>query len=781
MKQKFTLLLSILFTATSAVTFGQTVLKMGTGGGPAGNGPVTTSQTVTLYQGGTTSISPATTVTYSLSNQQYAPGAVEGLSNNHGMSFGGNLTAAANSPIGASALYSLMNGIGNPTNNMFTSCSTATAGTGMNVATDRSISLFNCTDALINAATVNQKALNARVYYGDLTITFNTPVANPVLQIVGLGGTVNFTKSGKNYDMGFTTEFDLVSSNVSLSKLSGNTQLSVTSTQINNAATWLGSSSAGSALNGVNRYAASGSVLASGTNITSITLKVYVRGDGGRVSNGSAVVSPSEGVYPVWSVGATNPFGLSSPNVSGDMMLFGVSLQKPVALSGNVFNDANGGNVNNSTGSTNIVPAGMYANLADAAGKIVATAAVNTNGTYSFANVFTGSYTVNISTTSGVQGAAAPAVSLPAGWVNTGEFNGTPNTGTDASVNGTSAVFTVAATDITNINFGIERLPESVDQSYVIVPTPVGTFVTLNGTGTPGSPGPLKGSDPEDYAAGGSLSGKTAAITQLPVNTQLWYNNAQIKFGADGVTAPSVNNPFKIINYDPALLKIKILTAMAAGSSTSFKYAYIDAAGKMDASPATYVVGWAVILPVDNISLTTVLNDHTVVLNWFTFNESNTAYFEVERSFNNSNFIKTGITVTAAGNAALQTNYNGKDDISNLQYNGTLYYRVKLYDNNGSFKYSNTTAVAAKSAEVKVWPNPFVEKIQVTVTVKNAGQAVMRLSDISGRTIKMQQQQLIAGTNQISIAGLGELPKGMYILEVINPADNSRKNYTIAK
>ena len=78
---------------------GQSTLKMGASGGPSGSGPSTTSKTVTLYENGTTSYSPAITVTYSISNQQFPSGTVEGITN-PGINFAGNLNSTANSPIG---------------------------------------------------------------------------------------------------------------------------------------------------------------------------------------------------------------------------------------------------------------------------------------------------------------------------------------------------------------------------------------------------------------------------------------------------------------------------------------------------------------------------------------------------------------------------------------------------------------------------------------------------------------------------------------------------------
>jgi hypothetical protein len=174
-------------TSSFAIVSAQTTLKMGSLGGPSGTGPAISYKAVTLYENGTTTYNSMLTVTYSLTNQQYGPGAVEGMTAASMMNFGGDLNSSSNSAIGTRAFYTTMNAISNPTNSMFKAC--VNCNNSMDVTKDNAISLFSCTDAFLNATTgANAKALNARVYTGNLTITFNQPVTNPVLQIVGLGG-----------------------------------------------------------------------------------------------------------------------------------------------------------------------------------------------------------------------------------------------------------------------------------------------------------------------------------------------------------------------------------------------------------------------------------------------------------------------------------------------------------------------------------------------------------------------------------------------------------------
>ena len=75
-------------------------------------------------------------------------------------------------------------------------------------------------------------ALNARPHFGDLTITFNRPVVNPVIHLGGIGGAHNRTFSGGNrWVQGYYTEYELSTADeaagITLTRLSGSTHFAV--------------------------------------------------------------------------------------------------------------------------------------------------------------------------------------------------------------------------------------------------------------------------------------------------------------------------------------------------------------------------------------------------------------------------------------------------------------------------------------------------------------------------------------------------------------------------
>jgi len=124
-----------------------------------------------------------------------------------------------------------------------------------------------------------------------LTLTSNTPLTNPYIHIVALGGS-----SGGG--LGFATEFDLATPGLSLEKVSGTASLVVTANQINN------SNATGIDVSCPNNSAACGTVRLVGTNITTVTFSVYVRGDGG---DPATWADPRYHTGDQWLIGVSRP------------------------------------------------------------------------------------------------------------------------------------------------------------------------------------------------------------------------------------------------------------------------------------------------------------------------------------------------------------------------------------------------------------------------------------------------------------------------------------------
>jgi hypothetical protein len=428
-----------------------------------------------------------------------------------------------------------------------------------------------------------------------------------------------------------------------------------------------------------------------------------------------------------------------------------------VAVSGNLFNDANGNGVKPGTGEPNVGVTSLFAYLVINS-TIIDKTNILADGTFQF--IGSPQNTNNAHVILGVNNVAIGANSSsivklstnpPAGWVYTGESHSNSADGVMDAV----LSFNLGNVNLNQKNFGIERLPDSDPKVYVLWPPSLNSFMTLNGSGL--VPGPLSGSDIEDGTLG---AGKKVAITSLPNNAnELWYNGVKITTGANGLTAPSPTNPFTINNYDPNLLQVRFTAVGSLG--TEFRYAYIDAADKQDPVPATYTLSWGGALSAQGLQLSASRNGSAVVLNWFTLTESNTSHFDLERSVDGVNYQSIG-KINAAGSSNARKNYSLTD---NAVPASTVYYRVRLNDIDGKKTYSNTVSVITKSitGQVAVNPNPVSTRYNVTMQAPQGGVGTLQLVDLSGKTVWTKQYNLQKGQNFISINRTTEA-KGIYVM-----------------
>jgi hypothetical protein len=448
---------------------------------------------------------------------------------------------------------------------------------------------------------------------------------------------------------------------------------------------------------------------------------------------------------------------------------FDFGFAKPnVTVSGTLLNDQNGlvdGQVNGpAIGS----PGGatIYAYLADLSGKVVIKTTVNSgNGTYAFslAEVNT-EYTLILSTYNVALGSNAPsATGCPATWVPVGDAYGVANVA--GSGNNTAVAVKTAYINVTDVNFGIQRLPNSDNHITSINQPTVNQYITLNGQGM--NPPVLSGLDPEDCSAGCVLTSRSVIIDTVPNNAELYY------------TGLLVTNAQMINNFNPDLLQVRVTAATLGSNSVQFRYSYVDAALMKDPSPASYALMWFIPLPVDGLIAQANLSGTVTTVKWLTLSEQNTDHFLLERSLDNIRFIAIGKPVDAAKNSISKQEYQQQDNISSLMQNPVVYYRVKLIDIDGRVKYSNVVAVRLNGVVgITAWPNPFVTSITVNISTIQNTELTIRLVDMAGRTVLTNNQQASRGISQVTLSGLDKLSKGVYLLDV---TDRVSGNKTVHK
>ncbi len=187
------------------------------------------------------------------------------------------------------------------------------------------------------------------------------------------------------------------------------------------------------------------------------------------------------------------------------------------------------------------------------------------------------------------------------------------------------------------------------------------------------------------------------------------------------------------------------------------------------------------VLPVQFLNFTGSKQKDKVLLNWAIIAEKEVARFEVERSTDNSSFIKT-VVVNQPVALHIQQNFSATDDISNASSN-ILYYRLKVIGKNGEIKYSNVLVIRSDyvNTDIVVSPNPSTDIVSIKFNAPKDGEAVVYLYDNAGKTVVTQKQKVSKGSNTIVLSDLNKFSTGVYEIKLSVAGESYTKKLMIWK
>lgn len=171
------------------------------------------------------------------------------------------------------------------------------------------------------------------------------------------------------------------------------------------------------------------------------------------------------------------------------------------------------------------------------------------------------------------------------------------------------------------------------------------------------------------------------------------------------------------------------------------------------------------VLPVTFTSLEAYRKNDKINIDWKTENETGTHHYEVERSLDGINFIKTGNNIAA-------TNSNNYQLIDENPQQGLNYYRVKAVENNRRVKYTNIVKVffGKNASGITVFPNPVADgRVNIYISGEQKGDYHANLFNANGQLIQTNKLGQLSGNNNVTIDISKDLPHGNYILEVVKP------------
>ncbi len=412
-------------------------------------------------------------------------------------------------------------------------------------------------------------------------------------------------------------------------------------------------------------------------------------------------------------------------------------------VTGRLFNDSNGlvNSAVDGRGFGNPNGQSMYVYLVNSLGVVIDSSVVNPlTGTYSLTGVRFSNYTLRLSTVAAGINATAPASSLPSGWANVGEQYGTGNnagTGVESGTPNGDIQVRILASNITNVNLGIERPPSSTSQSFTITTPSFSLQDTMRLNRNGASPNGLVGSDPED----GNLSTNGKVRIYAPANNQLYYDANN-----DGVLAPGelITDSLTVNNYNKDLLIAKYTTV--GSTSMSFGYSFMDRANRL--SPrSTYTVSWAIPLPIDKVDLSVKCNDGLNIVKWY-IDIDDRKEFVLESNSNATQWNELRRFMNASN-----TEYYFIDS----SHQKDVFYRLRSVDNSiytnvikGDCNASNSLSVYPIPSENMVYISG-VSEYQSLSVVNESGSAVQPKVSTQGQIIEL---------------GFDKLPAGIYLVKI---------------
>ncbi len=168
-------------------------------------------------------------------------------------------------------------------------------------------------------------------------------------------------------------------------------------------------------------------------------------------------------------------------------------------------------------------------------------------------------------------------------------------------------------------------------------------------------------------------------------------------------------------------------------------------------------------LPVELIEFKALTSISRVNLKWTTASETNNSHFLIQKKGNDEwNAIGR---VEGNGTTTRQNSYNFSDN--QAPDDGTVYYRLKQVDFDGSFNFSDLKAAKRdKQALVttSVYPNPASEKIFVELKLKEQQNLKFTIRNMEGKAVF--RQSLLKSGNSLKAIQVNNFQNGLYILDI---------------
>ncbi|MFI5185135.1 MAG: T9SS type A sorting domain-containing protein [Chitinophagales bacterium] len=205
-------------------------------------------------------------------------------------------------------------------------------------------------------------------------------------------------------------------------------------------------------------------------------------------------------------------------------------------------------------------------------------------------------------------------------------------------------------------------------------------------------------------------------------------------------------------------------TAGCEDRDGSIKYLSLSPNTSTDAQVSnTFVNICSTILPLNLVNFAANKQGSSVVLSWTTENEINTSHFEVERGSVSNKFVK--LADIPSTNTSGENNYSFVD---NQPLPGTGFYRIRMVDLDGGFKYTGILKINFDGLQkFEVYPNPVTDVLTLS-GIQPGG----RIKVLNGLGREVMQKLSMGESTTVDIS---KFPAGLYYIQYYDGVKTENK------
>ena len=233
-----------------------------------------------------------------------------------------------------------------------------------------------------------------------------------------------------------------------------------------------------------------------------------------------------------------------------------------------------------------------------------------------------------------------------------------------------------------------------------------------------------------------------------------------------GIPGSGTNASILTSNLSSATLNFQHTTSATETFYYFAKITQVD--GDIIWTSPVWILRDVLALPLEITRFTGTIRNNQAALNWTLAQETGIDRYEIERSVDGIHYAYLGTKTSTLHNSSLPVNY---DYVDACPQNGTNFYRLKIWNQDGHFNYSGIVTLSFSKpliSDIRINPNPVNNILNLVCFNREASPVTCIMYNHDGRMVKSWTGNFSAGTNSLTM-DVSTLSAGSYFIVMSRP------------